>query len=330
MTSAMPFAMPDTMSLAAAQVAPVVPAVAAQLRLVPGIGSGPLAPAGGGGPAKSKSAPKTGAGASASCGAPAPTPAPRGGPRKVMPVHCEVEARLGRTVVNEATGHSYFKSGVDEAFAAQLLCALEESPLPRTPWIQHTDHFYLLPTGLQVRTTSHVPYEEGQDLVADPPKFVVNHTIKTVVSSGTYHWRGGPAATEECPAPYEIRVSLKNEEPVFDSELQERVDELNLVRVKQRRTFMHTSKDDTAPTWNIDVTLVWQSDTYLGAMEALQSGATPLYEVEVECVRPVEYIRRRTVDVAALSLLLKTLDLFHACGQACPGSGYTLHESKAG
>ena len=257
-----------------------------------------------------------------------------------LPARCEVEARLGRTITNEATGSSYFRSGVDEEFAAKLLCALETSDVPRTPWIQYIDRFYLLPSGLQVRTTTHVPYVEGQDVHATPPAYVIEHVIKTVVSTKTYKWartsgvvdeEGGVAsASVTTPTiPYEVRVSLKNEEPVFEEELQERVDDLDLVRVKHRKTFAYTSKGESSPTWNIDVTLVWQRDTFLEAMAAVEAGDTPVYEVEVECIRASDHIRKRGLDTAALSLLLKATDLFTAVGFGPTELGYTLQESNA-
>lgn len=226
------------------------------------------------------------------------------------PATCEVEARLGRTVTDEATGRRYFRTGVDEGFVAKLLCVLATSDAfsVQTPWIQSVDRFYLLPSGLQVRTTTTVPYVEGQDVIAKPPKYDVTHMIKTGISSGTYVWDGAEGG--DAPPPYEVRVSVKNEEPVFATELQERVDELDLVRVKHRKTFGYTPKGEDKPVWNIDVTMVWQRPSHLEAMAALQAGEPPTYEVEVECTRPAEFIRRRGCETVALSLLLKVADLF--------------------
>jgi hypothetical protein len=265
---------------------------------------------------------------------------------KSVGAHCEVEARLGRVLLDESTGRSYFRPGVDEDFAARLLCELETSDVwsETTPWVQSIDRFYLLPTGLEARTTTSVPYKCGQDVIADPPTYKISHIIKTVVSSKNFKWgdgsgrrdgvekkvpagvgvAGGAApATDDAPmtpiAPYDIRVSVKREEPVFATELQERVDDLNMVRVKHRKQFLYTSTGEDKPSWSIDITLVWQSHTFLDAIEALQQGVTPSYEVEVECMRPLETLRRKGADTTALSLLLKTADLFLSTGLVTPG-----------
>jgi hypothetical protein len=60
---------------------------------------------------------------------------------------------------------------------------------------------------------------------------------------------------------------------------------------------------------------VWSAPTYLDALRALQSNATPTYEVEVECLRSqggASRVKGASADTVALSLLLKVADLFAA------------------
>lgn len=66
------------------------------------------------------------------------------------PQFCEFELRLGRYVDGS------FITGVDAIFAGALLCKLETSTAwtEKTPWTQIVDRFFLLPSGLQVRTSS--------------------------------------------------------------------------------------------------------------------------------------------------------------------------------
>jgi hypothetical protein len=66
------------------------------------------------------------------------------------PQFCEFELRLGRNVDGS------FVTGVDAIFAGALLCKLETSTVwtEKTPWTQIVDRFFLLPSGLQVRTSS--------------------------------------------------------------------------------------------------------------------------------------------------------------------------------
>jgi hypothetical protein len=163
------------------------------------------------------------------------------------------------------------------------------------PWTQTIDRFYLLPSGLQARTSTSVAKPGPDAPTGTLPKYHVSHVIKTPIAQVVLH----------TGTSFDARVSVKQEEPVFEEELPDRVDELNLVRFKQRRSFQYVD----APGWVVDVTLVWQKPTYTQAETALHYGETPIYEIELECVSPAAMITASSPEVITLHLLLKTLDL---------------------
>lgn len=225
--------------------------------------------------------------------------------------HCEIEARLGRLIRNIKGRQPTFAPGVDEGYVSWLLCRLETCDFwtCKTPWTESIDRYYLLPSGLQVRTTSHVVGEEAS--------YETSHMIKTDVSKVDLHWQDSLPRTMMTSADgsiYDVRISVKNEEPVYEDELQERVDEMHLVRIKQRKSFLYTPAGSDRPVWSIDVTLVWEGPTYLDVLQSLRDGVKPRYEVELECHNARDYIESQGSDFAkvALSFLLKIADLFEA------------------
>lgn len=244
--------------------------------------------------------------------------------RHKLPTYCEFEARLGR-VVTDAGGKPHFVSGIDQTTAALLLKRLASSKgwTASQPWRQLVDRFYLLPSGLEVRSTTEVPSTDDEDVVP-----AVTHVIKSSVKHVDLRWAADATAAPGAAAhavpefqhilkgehgqPFDVRLSVKHEEPLYEDELAQSVQEMNVVRIKQRKTWHYTPAGKGSPTWSIDVTLVWQHDSFSEAQEALRTGVAPKYEVEVECRRPVEQITRDKVDAHALglSMLLKTADLF--------------------
>ena len=77
------------------------------------------------------------------------------------PRYCEFELRLGQ----HKAGDDSFVSGVDAAFIGALLCKLETSSVwsETTPWTQIVDRFFLLPSGLQVCSSSQMARGEDPD-----------------------------------------------------------------------------------------------------------------------------------------------------------------------
>lgn len=262
------------------------------------------------------------------------------------PQFCEFEMRLGQN------GKGGFTPGVDAHFVGALLCKLETSPAwsEITPWTQIVDRFYLLPSGLQVRTSSQaarfnpdtekdarvVPeYEEEEEMYSDDESeedmedeeersmdtpdsnfsYETSHVIKTAIAHVDLKW----ISTEDKDilrsrdgTVYGMRIGLKQEAPVFEDELQECVEETNTVRIKQRRSFRYTPHGKDRVQWAIEVTQVWQSATYTDAMACLRRGDEPRYEVEIECLDVYDYLKSLGGDTKRLSLsiLLKAADLF--------------------
>ena len=255
--------------------------------------------------------------------------------------HTELEGRLGRIMI-DARGRRRFVPGVTAEFMARLLAVLEPSDAwcETQPWTQSIDRIYTLPSGIKVRTTSALrrkvtstsssPPEHADAANAEPPppQIVVTHVTKTRVASVDLQWKPAAAsasvtsvssaAAAAVPSIYtgvDVRVTLNDEAAVPVTEFPVRVDATSLVRIKQRRSFRYKAGADGSPLWSIDLTLVWSAPTHLDALKALRSNATPVYEVELECLRPASVLadrRQASADTLALSLLLKLTDLYGA------------------
>ena len=240
------------------------------------------------------------------------------------PQYCTLKTRLGRKNVDEH-GRRRFVSGVEEVVMAGLLCRLESSDVwtAVTPWTQSVDRTYLLQTGLQVLTTCETPTD-----ASGTPSYVVTHIMQHEVSHVDLQWCNVDPACMLCRSDgstCSVRVSLAHDEPVYPDEIQERVDEMTRVDVRQRRSFTYTPKGESREVWSIDVSLLWRSTTYIDALNSMYRRAPPLYLVELRCLQPLEYLGRLDNSHArlALSLLLKIGDLFDA------GTTTPLHLSGA-
>ena len=227
--------------------------------------------------------------------------------------NCEVEARVG------VVSRPLFKSGVDTDtfFISKILCKLETSDAWRskTEWEEQVDRFYMLPSGLEVRTTTQgVASGSGSGSDSDSAVHcVVSHMLMSDVGHVDLQWEGGDARTllaAESGLLLGVRVSAKQEEPALEDELPDRVDDLHMVRIKQRKSFVLASKDRA--TWAVNVTEVYQAPTYVEALLLLHDGKVSTYELDVECRNPLEHLRSTEYDYnrLAASLLLKMADLF--------------------
>lgn len=232
----------------------------------------------------------------------------------------ELEARIGTLEARVGTSHYKFVSGDprhDSPFLSNALCFLDEctGAFSTGPWTQQIDRFYRLPdTTLQVRTSTELAPVSDKSGGTVSHKCVVTHMIKTNVAHVDLAWRV-PAMDSSCvPDPPNVRVSLKQEDPVSEADLPARVDTVDVVRIKQRRTFTCASRLCPDAKWNVDVTLVYQALSETDALEALRAGAPTSHELEVECRNPDAHLRSAngSAHFVAASLLLKMADMFQS------------------
>jgi hypothetical protein len=253
------------------------------------------------------------------------------------PELCELEARIGVSIPmherSEGGPGNKFISGVDKSFLARVLCGLETTncwSIVRN-WTQQVDRFYLMPSGLQVRTTN-----EGVGNIHDPETAacITTHMIKSDIAQHTFYWDTPPSETALHRADdgslYDIRVSLKKEEPVLEDELQDRVDNISTVRLKQRKTFTYSSATRPGLHWNTDVTQLYQASSFVETVEKLKLGLVTSYELEVECQNPMEHLKQLGSDYERLatSLLLKAADAFQIRNEGMPVTSLEDTNSK--
>ena len=239
----------------------------------------------------------------------------------------ELEARLG-----VRTSDGRFHAGVDRTFAARVLCKLETATCWThvRDWTEQVDRFYALASGVSARTSTIA----GVDTVTGQPTTSVVHVTKVEIGHVDVTW-AAPLSADSSVASiscaqdgsvHDVRVSIKHELPVPESELPDRVDVMQLVRIKQRKSFVYVSP--SGGTWSYDVTLVYAASTYAAALELVRLGTSTQYEIEIECVQPVEQHTKRGAQQLALSLLLKIADLFERDEidvTPLAHSGFTLH-----
>lgn len=155
---------------------------------------------------------------------------------------------------------------------------------PNEPdWKHMHDYFYELPDKRKVHTTSS--FETMGDLILD-----VQHYTQTNVDE----------LTIAAPNSSNIRLVLSNETTVTATELPEIVMPSKMC-IRMRRSFVYKF-------WRFDLTKRWVGASRLLAERAQQLDVAK-YEIELECISPLEYLRITPNNYIATSLLLKINDL---------------------
>ena len=223
----------------------------------------------------------------------------------------ELKARLGVYVPDTTTGKQVFKSGLgtNALYISQLLCRLETSAVwaSCTNWTEQVDRYYLLPSGLEVRSSTEGICDKDGSVHC-----VVSHVMKSNIGHVDLKWNvvdPGSIITADSGVMVAVQVAVKQVEPIFEDELQDRVDNLHVVRIKQRKTFKYVSK---GVSWSINVTQIYQAPTYAEALMLFRDGAVANYELEVKCENVLDHLRQNGWDFnrIATSLLMKISDMF--------------------
>jgi hypothetical protein len=135
--------------------------------------------------------------------------------RRRNPELAELEVRIG--VFRGPEGKEHFVPGVDGTFMSRMLCKLETCTTWKhvTPWRQQVDRYYLLPSGLQARSSMEVVAGSLETSASTPspplePKCAVSHIIKTEIAHQDFAWHVVDqscmsAICNEDGAPYCIR-----------------------------------------------------------------------------------------------------------------------------
>lgn len=224
----------------------------------------------------------------------------------------ELEVRLGHW--NPETGK--FTAGVSRFFMEKTLSLLQSfAAWDRVVnWVEMQDFFYKDLKGQTIRTS--VMYNE------ETQQIETRHLIKKNFEQHTIAVDGS-----ENP---DIRVAVSVEQEVNSNVVP--IPEIvtpEFVRIKQRKSFIYTPPDFQEPIWRFDLTMSWCGVTKAEA-EQKQRTEAPIYEIECECLSPLNYRVQRQYDQesVAKSLLLKVLDFY--CPPTDPPSfpnAYTLLSS---
>ena len=149
---------------------------------------------------------------------------------------------------------------------------------------------------------------------AQPPSSL-RHIFQRVRVRQNNESRTAVNSTEDEPAG-NTSAATGEGDAAFDDALV--VADLLLVRIKQRRSFHYTPKGAQIPAWRFDFTLVWSGKTLQAALHR-QRILEPEFEIECECIDPVQYFQAHQSDKeVAAGLLLKIRDFLE------PWGGYKL------
>ena len=219
-------------------------------------------------------------------------------------VHLEVEARFGR---RDGTTGAFVADVGAEAFAEMLRLAesFEGWHGPRPVWQETQDVFYRLrlPGEEQavVQARSTVAVSENGEISAQ-------HVLKKRLRNVDLR----PAAAGDGQRPegaLDARVSTSIERRV-PCELLPGAVRPDRVRIKQRKRFLLGSLGVDRAAFAFDFTVVFSGATVSDAERSRSAGARPAYEVEVECLRPAEYLESCGGEASylGLSLVMKLVD----------------------
>ena len=195
-------------------------------------------------------------------------------------VNYELEARFG------LFRHGKFAPGVPQDMAQTILAMLDsyaDWDTKPSDWVESHDYFYNH-NDQRVRTSVRFVGDQGLD---------TQHLIKTSLGKITMGFEHG--------GPLLIRAAIQQEQQV-NPKLVPNIVTPDFVRIKQRKSF-------AKGCWAFELTRCWEGASRQLA-EAGQAAGDPVYEFEVECIRPHDYFQQEyhTDEYIATSLLMKMKD----------------------
>ena len=200
----------------------------------------------------------------------------------------ELEARFG-TVTSDG-----FNASVNENFMQSCLMAMQNYTgwEKVSNWTLETVFHYRDAQGRQLRTSRMETEEGGHGLVHICKKTTSKHDISILHGNKNF----------DIHLPTHLRVGLAEEVVVSEEELPKSVLP-HRVTYKFRKSFTYGS-------WKYDFTRKI-SGTSIGHVEQKQRDKDPcVYEIEIECTNPREYLSNNTDTHMAKSLLLKMINFF--------------------
>ena len=224
-------------------------------------------------------------------------------------VHLEVEARFGR---RDAAGNFVADVGAD-AFAALLHMAESYDGWSNRPsWQETRDVFYLLRLGadeqgvVQARST----------IASHAGRVVATHVVKKRLRNVDLALVSCDEAADAPACQLDARVSTSIERPV-PPELLPAAVRPDRVRIKQRKRFLLGSLGVDRDVFAFDFTLAYSGASASDAEANQSAAARPTHEVEIECLRPQEYLDSCGGEESylGLSLVLKLVDYASALNQ---------------
>jgi hypothetical protein len=196
----------------------------------------------------------------------------------------ELEFRLGKF------GDAGFEPGISQEFFNDVVADLDTFDDMRTLnqlWEEEMDVYYEL-NGIAYRSRVSYPNED------------MHITTKTITKTKLQN------IDVQTNSPYDFRIALASECPVDNATLP-CVVMPSLVRLKHVKRY-ELCKNDCKPTWLFDISKSWTGKSRTAAEESQHSNM-PTFNVECELIDTEQYLRAKTNNYMAESMLQKARGL---------------------
>ena len=242
----------------------------------------------------------------------------------------ELEARIGKM------HEKGFDSNVGHCTFCGILSILESYKhwSRVTPWQETQDVFYSveLPSenGCEGGNVTQIRTTVGED--SNGNLDVVHHT-KRRIQHVDLEMRlmdlkscSVSVTRDSKVSGFDIRIMASSEKKILPDLLPIAVS-TDLVRIKQRRRFFLTSLGVEGDSFSFDLSVVYCGRTKSEAEQNQSLQQNPRFEVEVECLRPREYLKSSGGEdiMLALSLLLKCYDFSSLLNQSATVTYVPVH-----
>lgn len=212
----------------------------------------------------------------------------------------EFESRFG------TIGENGFTAGVSKSFMQRALTMMNDYKEWKqiTKWKETQDFYYELPP-------SPEDLHERKKLVRTSVEFADNKKHLTHIYKVCHmkqDMKFSASASHPQDPVYDLRTALNLEYTVPENEIPDCVNPTRVV-IKSRSTFVYVSNAMWPFEWHFDFTRKWVGSTRAEAEKA-QSENNTIYEIELECVNLMDFIKSKTTDLyyVITSMMLKMKD----------------------
>ena len=219
--------------------------------------------------------------------------------------HYELEARFGKIKTRlggngELLKHTFFSAGVSREFIdkAIQMCISGKNKYSSN-WKIHS-HEWEETHDFFIKNNVRITTKFNSETCSIQSSALVKKKI----------WQTDIFAKSKSLQPlndiFDIRISL-NQECKVNMDTLPRVTNTKFMRIKQRKRFCYIPTGESRAMWAFDFTLSWSGKNKSDA-EIAQATSQPTFEIELEYIGTLAYLRKHSNIKIATSLILKMKD----------------------